>query len=243
MTLLQARGLTKAFDNSEILSDVSFDCEAGEILVIMGSSGSGKTTLLRLVAGLLKSDRGMVDIDVEGRPTISYMPQGDSLFPWLSVQENILVPLQVGREKRDITSDDHAWITDLLARFGIPNSNQMRPAQLSGGMRQRVALARSLVVKPDILLLDEPFSALDEVVRHNIERDVRSFISSKGIACLFVTHSIDQALALGNHIAFLKGSPAHLQQLCEIPDALRPLTPERYGELRSQLTRQIHAAA
>lgn len=243
MTMLQATNLAKAFEKTEILTDVNFTCDAGEILVIMGGSGSGKTTLLRLVAGLIESDHGQVEVDVPGSATISYMPQGESLFPWLSVEENIFIPLRVGREKRDVGPSDAVRLTELLDRFGLPATQHMRPGQLSGGMRQRVALARSLIVEPNILLLDEPFSALDEAVRYRIEDDVRRFVEDKGIACLFITHSIDQALALGDRIAFLKGSPASLQQLCEISRAERPLQPERYGHLRSKLVEQIHAVA
>lgn len=243
MSLLVAEGLSKAFGGRIILEGVNLSCGAGEVLVVMGGSGSGKTTLLRMVAGLTPADSGTVTVGDGRRDRIAYVPQGESLFPWLTVAENILVPLRVGRQKREIAPEDRERMSDLLARFGIARTQTMRPGQLSGGMRQRVAIARSLMVEPDLLLLDEPFSALDEAVRHRIERDVRNFVTESGIACLFITHSVDQAIAMGDHIGLLEGQPARLNMLCTIHAEDRPVTPRRYGELRAALLESLHAIA
>ena len=163
--------------------DLSFTVGRGEFVAIIGPSGCGKTTLLSLAAGLLKPSEGTV----ESNGTFGYMLQKDELFPWRTIEKNIFLPLEI-RHKR--TPTEKARAIALAEKYGLADFLKSYPAQLSGGMRQRAALIRTLATDPDILLLDEPFSALDYQTRLNVCEDVATIIRSEKKTALLITHDI-----------------------------------------------------
>ena len=209
------------------LSQISFYIKKGEIYLLLGDSGSGKTTTLELVAGFLKPDTGKImieDIDITNLPpnkrNIAYLPQKMSLFPHLSIEENILY----GTKVRGITAEKD-YYKMLVSRFGIEEILNSYPDAISGGQAQRAALARAMIVKPKLLLLDEPFSALHPSLRYELEDLLKSIVSEFNLRVLAVSHDIDEALHLANVISFLhKGSIIQTAKRNEI--YFRPKTVE-----------------
>ncbi len=182
---------------------LSFSVDEGEFVVIIGPSGCGKTTLLSLAAGLLNPSEGMV----ERNGTCGYMLQKDELFPWRTIEKNITLPLEI---KRQNTSQNRKRATALAAKYGLGDFLDSYPSQLSGGMRQRAALIRTLATDPDILLLDEPFSALDYQTRLNVTEDVSKIIRTEGKTALMITHDISEAISLADRILVLSKRPARV---------------------------------
>lgn len=212
---LSVRNVGKAFGNRNVLSDVSLDVHPGELLAILGPSGCGKSTLLRIVAGLLRKDRGSVAIagrDMDGVPprerNIGFVFQDYALFPGKTVQENVSFGLRV----RGVSeSERNRTVSGMLDLVGL-SEDAGRPVEiLSGGQRQRVALARALAVFPSLLLLDEPLSALDVQVRARLRREIAAVQKKVGIAALFVTHDQQEAMELGDRIAVMHGG--HIEQI------------------------------
>ena len=183
--------------------DLSFTVGRGEFVAIIGPSGCGKTTLLSLAAGLLKPSEGTV----ESNGTFGYMLQKDELFPWRTIEKNIFLPLEV-RHKR--TPAEKARAIALAEKYGLADFLKSYPAQLSGGMRQRAALIRTLATDPDILLLDEPFSALDYQTRLNVCEDVATIIRSEKKTALLITHDISEAISLADRVLVLTARPARV---------------------------------
>ena len=183
--------------------DLSFTVGRGEFVAIIGPSGCGKTTLLSLAAGLLKPSEGTV----ESNGTFGYMLQKDELFPWRTIEKNIFLPLEV-RHKR--TPAEKARAIALEEKYGLADFLKSYPAQLSGGMRQRAALIRTLATDPDILLLDEPFSALDYQTRLNVCEDVATIIRSEKKTALLITHDISEAISLADRVLVLTARPARV---------------------------------
>lgn len=183
--------------------DLSFTVSRGEFVAIIGPSGCGKTTLLSLAAGLLKPSEGTV----ESNGTFGYMLQKDELFPWRTIEKNIFLPLEV-RHKR--TPAEKARAIALAEKYGLADFLKSYPAQLSGGMRQRAALIRTLATDPDILLLDEPFSALDYQTRLNVCEDVATIIRSEKKTALLITHDISEAISLADRVLVLTARPARV---------------------------------
>ena len=183
--------------------DLSFTVGRGEFVAIIGPSGCGKTTLLSLAAGLLKPSEGTV----ESNGTFGYMLQKDELFPWRTIEKNIFLPLEV-RHKR--TPTEKARAIALAEKYGLADFLKSYPAQLSGGMRQRAALIRTLATDPDILLLDEPFSALDYQTRLNVCEDVATIIRSEKKTALLITHDISEAISLADRVLVLTARPARV---------------------------------
>jgi len=199
--LLEVRGLTRHVGPRTIFDQVSFEMARGEIVSLVGPSGCGKSTLLRAVAGLDRHASGSVLLDgkLQRGPSdgIGMIFQEPRLLPWLSVADNIAFtagPKQ-GHDPR---------VDALLAEVGLPNIRDALPKQLSGGMAQRVALARGLFAEPDLLLLDEPFSAVDAITRSRLQHVLLSLTRAHGTAALLVTHDLDEALRIGNRIAILR---------------------------------------
>lgn len=195
-------------DGSEILREISLELDAGSLTTVIGPSGIGKTTLLRLAAGLLKPSAGEIRYRQAMAPgDIGYVFQDPTLMPWASVLENIRLPLRLmgstGKGARDAA-------LSALAAVGMDNQAGRRPAELSGGMRMRVAVARALVTQPRLLLLDEPFAALDELTRTKLDEDLRQVIERSGVAALFVTHSVAEAVFLSDRVLILNGRPARI---------------------------------
>jgi NitT/TauT family transport system ATP-binding protein len=188
------------------LRDVSLRVGAGEFVSVVGPTGCGKSTLLNLAAGLLQPSTG--EVRVFGQPLIGlnpragYMFQGDSLMPWRSARQNVAA----GLEFRHV-ADAHAQADEWLKRVGLGGFGERYPHQLSGGMRKRVSLAQTLVLDPDIILMDEPFSALDIQTRQLMENELLALWAAKRKAVLFITHDLDEAIALSDRVVVLSAGP------------------------------------
>jgi sulfate transport system ATP-binding protein len=217
----------KTFETFRAVHGVSLEIESGELVALLGPSGSGKTTILRMVAGLEYADEGHIyfgdqdatDIPVRDRG-VGFVFQHYALFPHMTVAENIGFGMKVSKVKRD-KGEIAARVTDLLRLVRLEGLGDRFPGQISGGQRQRVALARALAVDPKVLLLDEPFGALDANVRHDLRRWLREIHQELGITTIFVTHDQEEALDLADRVVILKegkivqqGTP---QEVCRDP--------------------------
>lgn len=196
--------------------DLSFKVEKGQFVSVIGPSGCGKSTILSLAAGLLSPSSGKI---LRGSGEFGYMLQRDALFEWRTVEQNIYLPLEV---KKRNTAEMRAKAVALAEKYGLKDFLKKSPSQLSGGMRQRVALIRTLAAEPEILLLDEPFSALDYQTRLEVCDDVQSIIKSEKKTALLVTHDISEAIALSDKIVVLTARPAHVLAEHEITFAFTP---------------------
>lgn len=208
------------------LSHISFSVEEGEFVSLVGPSGCGKSTLLNLIAGLLVPEQG--SILIRGVPleqsslTIGYMLQKDHLFEWRSVYKNILLGLET--QKR-ITPKKKAYIDRLMVTYGLDSFRKARPSQLSGGMRQRAALIRTLALEPELLLLDEPFSALDYQTRLQVSDDIGTIIRREGKTAVLVTHDISEAISMADTVIVLTRRPARVKSIIDIDLGLAERTP------------------
>lgn len=196
--------------------DLGFKVEKGQFVSVIGPSGCGKSTILSLAAGLLTPSSGKI---IRGSGEFGYMLQRDALFEWRTVEQNIFLPLEV---KKRSTTEMKAKAIALAEKYGLKDFLKKSPSQLSGGMRQRVALIRTLAAEPDILLLDEPFSALDYQTRLEVCDDVQSIIKSEKKTALLVTHDISEAIALSDKVVVLTARPAHVLAEHEIAFADNP---------------------
>ncbi|MFW5883026.1 MAG: ABC transporter ATP-binding protein [Verrucomicrobiota bacterium] len=218
---LRVEGLSKQFDRGEpVLSEISLAAEPGEVLALLGPSGCGKTTLLRLLAGLIESNAGQIAIDgtppAQAREALSFVFQDPTLLPWLDTRRNVELPLRLrGRpreERREVSERLLRWV-------GLSEAAGRYPAQLSGGMRMRAAVARALSLAPRLLLMDEPFGAVDEITRNRLNEDLLALHARQGMTLLFVTHSVPEAVFLASRIYILSPAPGRLQQIVEVPFA------------------------
>lgn len=194
---------TKQGETSAVQA-LSFTVNDGEFVAVIGPSGCGKTTILSLAAGLLTPTAGEI---TRGGGQCGYMLQKDALFPWRTVEGNIFLPLEV---KKCNSPEMRERALTLAVKYGLKDFLKKTPSQLSGGMRQRVALLRTLAAEPDILLLDEPFSALDYQTRLKVCDDVQGIIKGEGKTALLVTHDISEAIALSDKVVVLSARPAHV---------------------------------
>ena len=195
------------------LTDISFALSRGEFIAIVGPSGCGKSTLLSLIAGLLSPEEGTIRINgknqIESTTNVGYMLQHDELFEWRNIYHNVLLGLEV---QHMMTAKTKQKASDLLDNYGLSKFKSARPSELSGGMRQRVALIRTLVLDPEILLLDEPFSALDYQTRLNVSDDIGQIIRREGKSALLVTHDLSEAISLADRVIILTKRPATILQ-------------------------------
>jgi ABC-type nitrate/sulfonate/bicarbonate transport system ATPase subunit len=193
----------KSYGGRTVLDGVDLDVPRGGRLVVLGASGSGKSTLLRLLAGLEPPDAGTISTP-DGQPVATAMVfQQPLLLPWLSVADNVALGGRYRTNQRRFSRDR---ATELLELFGLAELASARPAQLSGGQAQRVAIARAVAVRPDVLLLDEPFSALDPATRGGMQAWLRETAIRLGLTVVLVTHDVDEAIYLGQDIAALDGA-------------------------------------
>jgi NitT/TauT family transport system ATP-binding protein len=228
----------------EALRDVSLTIGAGDFVALLGPSGCGKSTLLRLIAGLDQPDSGALtwqEGHAPGLGEIGFVFQDATLLPWASAEDNVYLPLRLRGVKRARAMDD---IRAVLDRVGLTGFERARPAQLSGGMRMRVSIARALVTRPRLLLMDEPFAALDEFTRHRLQADLLALWQSLGCTVVFVTHSIYEAAFLAQRIVLMTPRPGRIAMeltasLTMGPD--RRLDPA-YAALVAAVTRAMQGA-
>lgn len=214
---LSLNHVSKSFDYKNVLDNISFDVADGEFVSLIGPSGSGKSTLFNLIGGLLTPDHGEITMDekviTNKRGHISYMPQQPSLFPWRTVLQNVLL----GQELQGIKEVDRA--TAMLEKAGLGDVIDKYPHALSGGMKQRAAFIRALLSPQSFMCLDEPFSALDEFTRLDMQKWLLRIWEEHQQSVLFVTHSIEEALFLSDKIIILSTNPAQIKQVIDIPFA------------------------
>ncbi|MBS5787482.1 MAG: ABC transporter ATP-binding protein [Clostridioides difficile] len=212
--IVEVRNLCKSFYNREgelkVLDDINFSLKEGDVLTLVGPSGSGKSTLLNILTKLLKPTSG--DIYINGN--IGYMFQRDNLLEWRNIMDNITIGLEIQGKKNDKESLER--IEKLLKTYDLWDFRNMYPKQLSGGMKQRVALIRTLSVDPDILLLDEPFSALDYQTRLIVCDDVYKIIKNENKSTILVTHDIGEAISISDKVAVLSRRPATIKNIYDI---------------------------
>lgn len=208
------------------LKDISFILNKNEFISFVGPSGCGKTTLLNLIAGLLPVSSGEIQINgdplEESNINIGYMLQKDHLLEWRTIYRNLTLGLEI-QHKLDKTHLD--IIEDLLKTYGLWDFRNAYPRQLSGGMRQRAALIRTLALSPEILLLDEPFSALDYQTRMNVSNDIGSIIKEKGISTLLVTHDLAEAISMADRVIVLSKRPGTIKEIIPIHLSIENRTP------------------
>ncbi|MQA96441.1 MAG: ATP-binding cassette domain-containing protein [Streptosporangiales bacterium] len=252
--MLDVRGLRKVYEGwgrtVEAIRDLTFDVPEGQLLCLVGPSGCGKTTLLRCVAGLLRPTSGEVVLhgnNVTGPPedmAVVFQEYGRSLFPWHTVRRNVELPLRRKKLSRKRRTE---LVDEALEAVGLTGTATAYPWQLSGGMQQRVAIARAIAYEPQVLLMDEPFAAVDAQTRGELEDLIRSVWHRFGVTTLFVTHDIDEAVYLGQRVIVMSSSPTVVQEdlAIDLPDERDQLTTRsapRFAELRAHIYAEIQRA-
>ena len=208
------------------LSDISFSVKEGEFVAIVGPSGCGKSTLLNLICGLLAPEAG--EITLKGNPVlrererIGYMLQKDHLFEWRSIYRNVILGLEI---RRKCTEETLSRAEAMLEQYGLAPFRNARPSELSGGMRQRAALIRTLVLEPELLLLDEPFSALDYQTRLTVCDDIATIIRREQKTAILVTHDLSEAISCADRVIVLGKRPARIRAVVPVHFAMENRTP------------------
>ncbi len=196
---------------TEAIKDISMKIKKGSIITLVGPSGCGKSTFLSILAGIDKQTSGVIIKDE--KTVVGYMLQQDALFPWLTIYENAILGLKI---KKMATKENKEYVKKLLYEYKLGDFLNAYPKELSGGMRQRVALIRTLALKPDILLLDEPFSALDYQSRLKISDDVYKIIKKENITAILVSHDIAEAISMSNQVLVLSKRPCTIKNIYNI---------------------------
>lgn len=254
-TLLQVEGLRHVYGSGRTahiaIESVSFDVKAGGFVSIVGPSGCGKTTLLRCVSGLIHPSAGIVKLDnqevrdVNEDLAVVFQDYSRSLYPWMTVRANVAFPLR----RRGITLDQQRdRVEESLAAVGLDATGEKYPWQLSGGMQQRVAIARSLAYRPQILLMDEPFASVDAQTRAELEDLILRVWDQYDMTILFVTHDIDESVYLSDRVLVLSPSPARVVTIMDVNlarprDQIETRASEKYVHIRSEVARLIRSRA
>ena len=232
MDVLMLKDVNKSFETElgslEVLKNINFTIKKGEIVSIIGPSGSGKSTILNIISGLLNPTSGEVITNGE----IGYMFQKDHLLEWRTIWKNIMLGLEIKKEE---TEEKQEFLENLLTKYGLIDFRNNYPYELSGGMRQRIALIRTLAIQPSLLLLDEPFSALDYQTRLMVSDDVYQIIKDTNTSAILVTHDISEAIAMSDKIIVLSKRPASIINIHEISiecDERTPLKTRTSSEFR-----------
>ncbi|MEU4678855.1 ABC transporter ATP-binding protein [Micromonospora sp. NPDC023737] len=252
--LLDVRAVRKVYEGRgrsvEAVRDLTFTVARGDLVCVVGPSGAGKTTLLKCIAGLLAPTSGEVVLEgesVDGPPpgmAVVFQEYGRSLFPWMTVRKNVELPL---KQKKLPKARREELVHQALSAVGLGDVHGAYPWQLSGGMQQRVAIARAIAYEPHILLMDEPFAAVDAQTRADLEDLVRSLWQRLGVTTLFVTHDIDEAVYLAQRVLVLSSSPTVVLDdvTIDLPaqrDQLTTRSSARFTELRGHVFEQIQRA-
>ncbi len=220
-TLLELKNIGLTYQTlkseTEAIKNINLSVNNGEFISIVGPSGCGKTTILSMIAGLLKPTVGTIFLD--GKPLtkistdVGYMLQRDNLFEWLSVYQNVCVGIKINKNKNCLSKEK---IKELLSKYGLHDFEKSKPAELSGGMRQRVSLIRTLALNPKLLLLDEPFSALDYQTRLSVQNDIYSILKSEKKTAILVTHDISEAISMSDKIIVLTKRPGTIKTIINL---------------------------
>lgn len=228
--ILEIRDLNFSYHTPEgetkALKDISFSVKAGEFISIVGPSGCGKSTLLSIISGLLPPSSGIVQLNgksiKDSRTNIGYMLQRDHLFEWRTIYNNVLLGLEI---QHMLSAKTKQKAHEMLELYGLEEFSNSRPSELSGGMRQRAALVRTLILDPDLLLLDEPFSALDYQTRLTVGDDIGQILKKEKKTAILVTHDLSEAISLGDRVIILSERPATILQTVSLDFALIDDTP------------------
>lgn len=227
---LTVEGLKKSYGNLKVLDGVTFNVEESEFVCLIGESGCGKTTILKIIAGLERPDEGRVNF--EGVSRVGFVFQDDRLLPWKTVYGNIQFALKA------MGVGDEEVVRRIIDFVGLKGFEDYYPKQLSGGMRQRVGIARALTVDPDLLLMDEPFANLDARTRERMQEELLRY--TKGKTAVFVTHSIDEAVYLADRIVVLSPRPARVVRTVEVNlPKPRDRASQEFAEFRRELYRSL----
>ena len=227
---LEVSGLSYSYHSmdgeTQALSNISLTVDTGEFIAIVGPSGCGKSTLLSIFSGLLKPDEGEILIDgiplPDSKVNIGYMLQKDHLFEWRSILSNAALGLEIQHKMDERHKND---LRELMNSYGLGNFENSRPSELSGGMRQRAALIRTLALEPDILLLDEPFSALDYQTRLSVCDDISTIIRGRHKTAILITHDLSEAVSVADRIIILSKRPGRIKGILPIPFSTPGLSP------------------
>ena len=257
-TVIVAKNVTAGYENRRkktrliALRDVSLEIRRGEFLAIVGPSGCGKSTFVNMIAGFLKPLAGT--IEVEGKPVRgtgadrAMVFQDYALLPWRTVEKNVVFAMENRRGDRPSKAEQAERVAEALHLVGLEGFEKHYPHELSGGMRQRVGIARALVTKPDILLMDEPFGAVDAMTREAMQAEFEKIIAKTHQTVVFITHSIDEAVMLGDRVAVISSRPGRIKEVVDI-DLPRPRldgsakTNPRSAELREHIWSLLQAEA
>jgi NitT/TauT family transport system ATP-binding protein len=208
MSVVNCRGITKTYAGGvDALGPIDLEVHKGEFISLLGPSGCGKSTLLRIIAGLDAPSSGSVSVQTNGRGKIGFVFQEPTLMPWASVRDNVRLPLRLVHDNAAATA---AHVDEVLARVGLTSFGDAFPRELSGGMKMRVSLARALVTDPDILLMDEPFAALDEITRFQLNDDLLALWSKLHKTIIFVTHSVFESVYLSQRVIVMTPRPGRI---------------------------------
>ena len=210
--IISVKDLDLYYGEKHALHKINMDIKKNSITALIGPSGCGKSTILSIIGNLEKKSSGKIEIFKKDLK-VGYMFQEDALFPWLNVLDNCLLGLKI---RKEINKENISYVKGLLKKYGLSSFEKSYPKELSGGMRQRVALIRTLAIKPDILLLDEPFSALDYQTRINVSDDVYKIIKEEKKTAIMVTHDISEAISMADKVIVLSKRPAIVKNIYTI---------------------------
>jgi NitT/TauT family transport system ATP-binding protein len=247
-TRIRIESLSKTYGERLVLDDVSLDIGAGEIVTIVGPSGCGKTTLLRCIEGLMTPSVGSVTIDgqlvtkpLEG---VAMVFQHFGLFPWKTVYANVAYGLRVGGASKELIAQR---VPKFIEMVGLGGFEKAYPHQLSGGMQQRAGLARALATEPDVLVMDEPFGAIDAQTRELLQFELLRIWEQRPTSMIFVTHSIEEAVLMGDRVVILRGRPGQIFDVVDVgiphPRTRELLSTDRFAEVREYVWNSLRDEA